>query len=40
MEFLPLMITSVYCAAGVAWTWGVQIMGYAGADVSRAYSHP
>lgn len=39
MEFLPLMITSVYCAVGVVWTWGVQIMGYVGMDVLRAYSY-
>lgn len=37
MEFLPLMMTSAYCAAGVAWTWGVQTAGYLGWDVSGAY---
>jgi alpha-1,3-glucosyltransferase len=40
MEFLPLMATSVYCAAGVAWAWGVQAAGALGADTSRAYSWP
>jgi alpha-1,3-glucosyltransferase len=40
MEFLPLMATSVYCAAGVAFVWAVQTAGYCGVDVSRAYNWP
>ena len=36
-EFLPLMLTSTYCAAGVSFAYVVQAAGYLGADVSNAY---
>ena len=36
-EFLPLMLTSTYCAAGVSFAYFVQAAGYLGADVSNAY---
>lgn len=40
LEFLPLMLTSVYCAAGMVFTWGVQVAGYMGWHTSRAYLLP
>ena len=40
MEFLPLMLTSTYCAAGVSFAYFVQAAGYFGVDVSNAYTHP
>ena len=40
MEFLPLMLTSTYCAAGVSFAYFVQAAGYFGMDVSNAYTHP
>ena len=37
MEFLPLMLVSVYCAVGVSAAFVVQLGGYRGRDVFRAY---
>jgi alpha-1,3-glucosyltransferase len=37
MEFLPLMLVSVYCAVGVSAAFVVQLCGYRGRDVFRAY---
>ena len=37
MEFLPLMLVSVYCAVGVSAAFVVQLCGYRGRNMHRAY---